>query len=265
MPFMSYFKEMSPESQGVDSGGIIKFLEETDRRGLELHRLMIIRHGYCLVKGTWEPYGEDDLHPVYSFTKSLTSTAIGFAVREGILSLEDHLIDFFPELLTCEPCDNMRKVTVRHLLTMNTGHDEEPRLDGDSWERIFVRSYIAHEPGTHFVYNTAGTYMLSAIVQKATGRNTLDYLKEMQAQQQMQQQQQMMMQQQMQQAQLRQQAAIAQQQSRQEQAAAAQQQRMQANAIRAARQDAQREARANRLADMNKSLREGGGPNGERV
>ena len=175
------FEQCRPEDVGVDSRGLIQFLDDMKAKRLHMHKMMVLRHGKVLMKTSFAPWSTDDLHMLFSLSKSFTSTAVGFAVQDGLLKTEDRLIEFFPELLPCEPCDNMRKVTVRHLLTMNTGHDEEPRLNGDSdgsWERIFVRSYIAHEPGTHFVYNTAGTYMLSAIVQKATGKNTLDYLKE---------------------------------------------------------------------------------------
>ncbi len=72
----------------------------------------------------------------------------------------------------------MGKITVKHLLTMNTGHQTEPWHTTDCWEKEFLRSYVEHEPGTHFLYNTYGTFMLSAIVQKATDRKLLDYLRE---------------------------------------------------------------------------------------
>lgn len=200
---MSYFKEMSPESQGIDSGGIIKFLEETDRRGLELHRLMILRHGICVAKGTWDPYREEDLHPVYSFTKSLTSTAIGFAIREGLLSLEDHLTDFFPEEIpdpeefrlpdgsipvpaypsaysagTLEDIlENLKEVTIHHLLSMSCGQETETEdVNGPDWIHSFFRQPFLYKPGTFYKYNTAGTNMLCAILKKRTGLDLTEYL-----------------------------------------------------------------------------------------
>ena len=203
MSYTSYFKEMSPESQGVDSGGIIDFLEETDRKGLELHRLMIIRHGYCLVRGSWEPYREDDLHPVYSFTKSLTSTAIGFAVREGILSLDDHLIDFFPEEIPeaeefllpdgsfpvpaypseysartlDDIMENLREVTIHHLLCMSCGQEIETEDNtGKTWIHSFFRQPFLYKPGTFYRYNTSGTNMLCAILKKRTGQDLTEFL-----------------------------------------------------------------------------------------
>ena len=167
-----------PEDVQVDSQGIIQFLDDMKTRKLHIHKLMILRHGKVLVKTAFDPWSTEDLHMLFSLSKSFTSTAVGFAVQEGLLSVSDRLIDFFPELLTNTPCENMQKLTVKHLLTMNTGHDAEPRYSGDNWESIFIRSYIVEEPGTHFLYNTSGTFMLSAIVQKVTGKKTLDYLKE---------------------------------------------------------------------------------------
>lgn len=200
---MSYFREMSPESQGVDSGGIIKFLEETDRKGLELHRLMIIRHGVCLAKGTWAPYREEDLHPVYSFTKSLTSTAMGFAIREGLLSLEDHLVDFFPEEIPKpeefllpdgslpapaypsensaksleDIMDNLREVTIHHLLCMSCGQEIETEdMNEENWIHSFFRQPFLYKPGTFYRYNTCGTNMLCAILKKRTGQDLTEFL-----------------------------------------------------------------------------------------
>ena len=167
-----------PEELNVDSRGIIEFLDDMKAQRLHLHKLMILRHGKTIVRTNFEPWKLEDKHMLFSLTKSFTSTAVGFAVQDGLLKTDDKLVDFFPEYLTNEPCDYMRQLTVKHLLTMNTGHDIEPERKGDYWERDFVRTYIAHEPGTHFLYNTSGSFMLSAIVQKVTGKNTVDYLKE---------------------------------------------------------------------------------------
>ena len=172
------FEKCRPEDVNVDSRGIIEFLDDCKEKKLHLHKLMILRHGKTIVRSEFAPWSTDDLHMLFSLTKSFTSTAVGFAVQDGLLKVEDRVVDIFPEIFTNEPCENMRKLTVKHLLTMNTGHEEEPEYKGDDWESIFLRSYIPCEPGTHFMYNTAGSYILSAIVQKVTGKKTIDYLKE---------------------------------------------------------------------------------------
>ena len=175
---MSAFPTCAPESAGLSSAGILRFVEEMKEKRLHLHSLMILRHGKELCRASFAPYRAEDKHMLFSLSKSFTSTAVGFAVQDGLLSVDDRLIDFFPDLLPSAPCENMQKMRIRHLLTMNTGHTAEPDRKGESWERNFLRSYVPLEPGTRFLYNTSATYMLAAVVQKVTGRKLLDYLRE---------------------------------------------------------------------------------------
>ena len=169
---------ITPEEAGVRREGILRFLEEMKEKHLHMHDMMMLRHGKVFYEASFAPWSRDNLHMLFSLSKSFTSTAVGFAVQEGLLSLTDRLVDFFPELLPAGPCENMQKITVKHLLTMNTGHGVEPEDHSDCWEKGFLRSYVEFEPGTHFLYNTFGTYMLSAIVQKVTGKKLLAYLRE---------------------------------------------------------------------------------------
>ena len=172
------FVRTTPEEAGVRSEGVLRFLDEMKEKHLHMHDMMMLRHGKVFYEASFAPWSQKNLHMLFSLSKSFTSTAVGFAVQDGLLSLTDKLVDFFPEHLPAGPCENMRKITVKHLLTMNTGHETEPWHTSDCWEKEFLRSYVEHEPGTHFLYNTFGTYMLSAIVQKVTGKKLLDYLRE---------------------------------------------------------------------------------------
>ena len=104
---MSYFQDASPESLGISSGGILRFLDRMEEKNIELHSFMVVRHGKCAAKGWWKPYAPTLPHPLYSFGKTLTATAIGFARQEKILSLEERLVDLFPELLPKEPSENL--------------------------------------------------------------------------------------------------------------------------------------------------------------
>lgn len=90
---MGYFKDVTPESAGISSKGILNFLDRIEENQIELHSFMVIRHGQCAAKGWWKPYDEKFRHPLYSFSKSLTATAIGFAEQEGILSLDEKIVD----------------------------------------------------------------------------------------------------------------------------------------------------------------------------
>ena len=172
------FKTASPEQTGVRSEGIVRFLDDMKEKRLHMHSVMILRHGQLIAQTSFAPWSGDRLHMLFSLSKSFTSTAVGFAVQDGLLRVTDRLADFFPELLPAEPCENMKKMTIKHMLSMNTGHGEEPRHIGDNWEKTFLRSYVEYEPGTHFLYNTFATYMLAAVVQKVTGKKLLAYLRE---------------------------------------------------------------------------------------
>ena len=83
----------TPESVGVHSEGILNFLDLIEQRGAELHGMMLLRHGKVCAEGWWKPYNPQSPHIMFSFTKALTSTAIGFAWQEGILRLDDKLCD----------------------------------------------------------------------------------------------------------------------------------------------------------------------------
>lgn len=177
---MEYFQRVTPESVGIASSGIINFLNEAKKNGIELHSLMVLRHDKCAAAGWWKPYAPEYLHPLYSFSKSLTATAIGFARQEGLLQLDDRLVDLFPEEIPDEPSENLKKVTLHHLLCMGGGHESE--IGGglgfsEDWIREFLAHPFKHEPGTFYCYNTPGTNMLAAVIKRKTGLNVTEYLK----------------------------------------------------------------------------------------
>jgi CubicO group peptidase (beta-lactamase class C family) len=146
-----------------------------------LHSLILQRHGVRVAQGWWTPYGPQHPHQLFSLTKSFTSTAVGLAVAEGRLSVNDTVLSFFPDDAPARPSAHLADLRVRHLLTMTVGHDKEPsgqmmeRADGN-WMRGFLEHPIPHPPGTRFLYNSAASYVLSAIVSVLTGRSVLDYL-----------------------------------------------------------------------------------------
>ncbi len=167
----------SPEAQGVSSAAVFAFLDAADRIDA-LNSFMLVRHGHVVAEGWWAPYTADARHSLYSLSKSFTSTAVGLAVAEGKLSLDDPVLKFFPDEAPARPSHNLRAMRVRDLLRMSTGQQTEPpRPASQPWVRSFLAHPVPFKPGTHFLYNTSGTYMLSAIVQKATGRTLLDYLR----------------------------------------------------------------------------------------
>ena len=174
---MSGFTMISPREAGIRREAIEQFLARCSQKGLELHRLMILRGGKCCAKIVWAPYGEDDLHPLYSFSKSLTATAIGFARQEGLLRLDERIADIFPEDLPAEPSEHLLKCTIHHLLCMSCGQETESENTGKDWRKAFFAHPFLHEPGIFYRYNTQGTNILAAIIRKRTGQQVTEYLR----------------------------------------------------------------------------------------
>jgi CubicO group peptidase (beta-lactamase class C family) len=167
----------TPEAQGISSQAIREFVGAVDKIDT-LHSFMLVRHGRVIAEGWWKPEAADKPHVLYSLSKSFTSTAVGLAVQDGKLSLDDSVLKFFPADAPATVSDNLRAMTVRDLLTMTCGHDTEPKAVGGSPSvKQFLAHPVPHQPGTHFQYNTMGSYTLSAIVTKVTGQTTLDFLK----------------------------------------------------------------------------------------
>jgi CubicO group peptidase (beta-lactamase class C family) len=170
----------TPEAQGIPSSAILAFVEEAEEKVDALHSLMVVRNGHVVAEGWWEPYRREDPHVLFSLSKSFTSTGIGLAIAEGKLSLDDTVVSIFPEDVPAEPSDNLKAMRVRDLLSMSTGHHEDAigafPYGGTGLTKAFLSLPVAHKPGTHFVYNTPASYMLSAIVQKVTGTKLVDYL-----------------------------------------------------------------------------------------
>lgn len=168
----------TPEAQGVSSLVVREFAEAANRQVDTMHSFMLVRHGHVVAEGWWKPEAADKPHVMHSLSKSFNSTAVGLAVAEGKLSVDDPVLKFFPGDAPAEPPEKLKAMRVRDLLTMSTGHNTEPRFTAETpWVKSFLAHPVEHKPGAHFLYNTAGSHMLSAIVRKVTGETVLDYLR----------------------------------------------------------------------------------------
>lgn len=177
------FPRSTPEMQGIDSAGISKLLEAIKQSGQEFHSLMILRHGQVVAEAWWAPYSVEHRQQIYSMSKSFTSTAIGLAVSEGRLTVDDPVIKFFPDLLPNEISDNLAALKVQHLLSMSVGHAKDSILileaspAGVPWEKTFLSLPVVFKPGSQFMYNSGASFMLSAIIKKLTGQTAHEYLR----------------------------------------------------------------------------------------
>ena len=161
-------------SQAMDT-----FFQEAANDSMDIHSVMIVRDG-SVIYSRWQSEGADSVpHVLHSVSKTFTATAVGLAIADGKMALTDKVIDFFPDKRPAEVSDHLKAMTVRDLLTMTCGHDEEPTSRRDQnadWVEAFLAQPVVHEPGTFYLYNSLGTYMLSAIVQQVTGEKIVDYL-----------------------------------------------------------------------------------------
>ena len=171
----------TPEAQAISSSAILDFVRAADAALDSLHSLMIVRHGSVVAEHWWYPYAAQHPHMMFSVSKSFTAIAVGIAIDAGLLSIDDRVTDLLPHDLPAELDANLSALTVRHLLSMTTGHasDTVPLANdshGADWARAILAQFLEFPPGTRFIYNSGATYLLSAILQRLTGERLLDYL-----------------------------------------------------------------------------------------
>lgn len=171
----------TPESEGVPSAYIQQFFEELNACDeIHVHSVMLLRHGKVIAEGSFKPYFSGYPHMVFSLSKSITGMAVGMAVSDGLISLDEKVIDIFPEKGVMFRSPKINNITVRHLLNMTSGikFNEVGSVVERDWVKAFLMSDCSFEPGTEFYYNSMNSYMLSAIVCKRTGVGLMEYLNE---------------------------------------------------------------------------------------
>ncbi|WP_380169366.1 serine hydrolase domain-containing protein [Jannaschia sp. R86511] len=172
-----------PSEQGVDARGVTAFLDAVEQLpDVQLHGLVVVRHGHVVARGAWAPYRVDTVGRVYSVSKAFTTTALGLAVAEGLLGLDDRVLSHLPELDAEVTDPRSRALTLRHLGSMAAGHltdalDPALAVDPTDLVRGFLRLPPEREPGTHFAYSQPCTYTLATVLQRVTGQRLVDYLR----------------------------------------------------------------------------------------
>lgn len=175
---MAALPTATPRSQGVDACAIEGFVDALADDGIELHSLMLLRHGHVVAEAYWAPYASGQINLLYSLSKSFVSMAAGIAVAEGRFGLGDRVVDVVPEFVPEDVDDRWRRVTVRDCLRMATGHLDDPWLfpQHRDWLAEFLRLAPESAPGSVFTYNQLATYTVGRIVTATTGQRLLDYL-----------------------------------------------------------------------------------------
>lgn len=172
------FPRSAPEEQGIPSASIASFLAALEEQGLEAHSFMVLRNGYVVSEGWWEPYAAHIPHSLYSTTKTFTATAVGLAVQEGLLALDDKVASYFPDELPEQPSDKLLRMRVKDLLMMGTGQPEDTMPNGtENWIAGFLSKPVEAEPGTRFAYHNGASNMLAAIIRRVSGETVHQFLK----------------------------------------------------------------------------------------
>lgn len=173
----------SPSAQQVDPAAVLAFVEAVDTDpAVELHSLMVLRHGHVVAEGWWAPHTPERTRLLYSLSKSFTSAALGFALQEGLVALDETVVSHFPEYAGDVTDRRTRSMTLRHLASMASGHTRDMIDDAlaaapDDPVRGFLAFPPDHEPGTVFAYSQPCTYTLASVIQRAAGMPLTEYLR----------------------------------------------------------------------------------------
>jgi CubicO group peptidase (beta-lactamase class C family) len=180
----------SPEAQGIDSGKLVEMLEDTLSKGYDLDSIVLIRHGYLVADVNFSPFKGDERHMLYSCTKSVVSALIGIAIEKGYIeSIDQPLLDFFPEQSVENLDENKQAITLENVLTMTTGLECRDSYaynfsgliemhDSDDWVQYVLDLPMLNRPGTYFEYCNGASFLLSAIIQETTGMTAHEFAQE---------------------------------------------------------------------------------------
>ena len=174
-----------PEKQGMDSRVLTDMLEYVHQRNLNLHSLLIVRHGYVVLDAYFYPYSRDSLHDVASVTKSVTTSLVGIALEKGFIkSVKQPVLELFPDRIIGNLDEEKKRITIEHLLSMTSGLEcgYEPgektlyaMLKSDDWVQFVLDLPMAAAPGTRFAYCSPTMHLLSVILKRTTGTSALEF------------------------------------------------------------------------------------------
>lgn len=177
----SIFKEITPEKAGIPSEAILNFINQLEDNRVNIHGFFMARGEEVFAEGYWKPFNKNFQHRMYSAGKSFTSIAIGLLQEEGKLKITDYICDYFQDKIPKEGVhDYIKKTTIKNMLTMRTAHNKTTYKveNNDDWVESFFKIKPSHYPGTIFSYDTSATHVLSALVERLSGKCLMDYLRE---------------------------------------------------------------------------------------
>lgn len=177
------WRTSTPEEQGIDSGKLYDMLEFIEKENIDIHSILIVRHGYLIMECYIAPYDKNTIHNLKSVSKSFLSALVGIALKEKILtSLDQKVADILPEYFATIDDPRKKEITLRHLLTMTAGYKwaevtpiSKACWDSKNWVKYTIEMPLTDNPGETFIYNTALAHLMSAILTKTSGMSTQDF------------------------------------------------------------------------------------------
>ena len=170
-----------PEVVGVPSENIQKFIERLEKNHLATHSLILARGNQIFFENYWEPFHSEFLHRMYSVSKSFVAIAIGFLEQDGLIDFDDKISKYFAKELENQLDKNMHNQTIRHMLMMSTAKSDRGWFKAKTDDRVrhYFESDVTYSrpSGTLFEYDSTGSFILGALVERLTGMELMEYLR----------------------------------------------------------------------------------------
>lgn len=179
----NFFEYVTPEQAGVSSEKVLEFVERLEKNNLATHSLIMARGNQIFLENYWEPFHKDFQHRMYSVSKSFVALAVGFLEQDGKIRLEDKISKYFSEEMQNQPDENIRNQTIRDMLMMSTARVGDATwfsANADDRVRYYFEkaTSVSKIPGLTFNYDSEGSFVLCALVERITGMPFLTYLRE---------------------------------------------------------------------------------------
>ncbi len=174
------FDAVAPESVGVSSASVLELLKSFDEYRFHTHGIIMAKGDKVFAESYYKPFAPNLLHRMYSVSKTFIAIAVGVAITEGLMGMDDSILAYFPEFKNETTDEYSKACTVRNMLMMRSNISTNVYWWGKFKSR--VEAYYSQKtdkiPGTLFTYDSIGCFLLGCIIQKLTGKNFLEYLKE---------------------------------------------------------------------------------------
>lgn len=176
------FVKATPESAGISSRQVLKYIKMINEHGMFAHSVLIARGDKLICEAYWEPFERNTAHRMYSQTKSYVGIAVRLLADDGKISLDDKIIYYFPDKLPEKIHPYLEVMTIRNMLMMRTCFDEGSinwfTSGTDDRVQLYFSQTPSNYPGTQYHYDSMGSFVLGALVERITGKTFLDYLRE---------------------------------------------------------------------------------------